>query len=328
MALYEPSLLLVYRMRNNLIFLILFLLSLSFAGCHRKNTNTVDKKTIDSTTLKVGLVPTFECLPFYIAEEKGLYDSIEARVAFYTFGAAMDADTAFRGRSVDGICTDLCHAVALADEGYNLNVIAATKGRQVLLGAGSVRIRKIKDLKERMIAVARGDQSKLFLQYILAKNKIGSDITYLPQINNFQIRYTMLCNGQIDAAVLPEPYATMAQHLKNKALADNDLSDFNLTCLLMGGRAQKEKNTHIRRLIIGYNMAVEEINKSKPGTFAGILTRYYNMPVAMADTFRLPKYSKASVPSGTELKRAVVWMQKEGLVSGKVKNLITDEYIH
>lgn len=274
-------------------------------------------------------MPTFDCLPFYIAEERGFYDSIKANVVFYNFGAAMDADTAFKGKSVDGIFTDLCHAAALSAKGYNLNVIAGTYGRQVLIGSHSVRIRKMKDLKDRMIAIARGDQSKLFLQAMLKKNKIGSDITYLPQINNLQIRYTMLCNGQIDAAILPEPYAMMAQNKKNKALSDNDDFGLNLSCLIMNGRAQKKKNADIRRLIMGYNMAVEEINKSKPKAFADILVKYYKMPVNMADTLHLPKFHKAALPSAGELKRAISWMQSEGLISKGFRGsgMFVDEYI-
>lgn len=310
--------------------LILCLLAFTFVACNKTEKKTTANDTkVEPTTLKVGVVPTFDCLPFYIAEERGYYDSIKANVAFYTFGAAMDADTAFMGKTVDGICTDLCHAAALSGKGYSLNVIAGTLGRQVLVGSNSVRIRKMKDLKERMIAIARGDQSKLFLQAMLKKNKIGSDITYLPQINNFQIRYTMLCNGQVDAAVLPEPYAALAQGKKNKALADNSQSGFNLSCLLMSGKAQKKKNTEIRRLLIGYNMAVEAINKAKPKAFSDVLVKYYKLPANVADTLHLPRFHKVSVPSGEEVKRAVSWMRSEGLVpkSFKGSGLVIDEYI-
>lgn len=325
----EYSLLFASTMRNRFCLFFLFLLTLSFLCCQSDKKSVKTEVKVDSTTLKVGLVPTFDCLPFYIAKEKGLYDSIKANIAFYTYGAAMDADTAFTGKFIDGICTDLCHAAALSSKGYNLNVIAGTYGRQVLVGSQSVRIRKMKDLKERMIAIARGDQSKLLLLAMLKKNRIGNDITYLPQINNIQIRYTMLCNGQIDAAVLPEPYAIMAEAQKNKKLSDNDDIGLNLSCLIVKGRAQKHKNEDIRRLIMGYNMAVEEINKSKPKTFAGILKKYYKLPAAVADTLRLPQFHKASVPSTGELKRAIGWMQSEGLIkkgfSGK--GMIIDEYI-
>lgn len=305
-------------------------MTFSFVCCNNESKKTLTgEDESDSTTLKVGLMPTFDCLPFYIAKEKGFYDSIKADISFLTYNAAMDADTAFRGGTVDGMFTDLCHAAALSYEKYNLNVIVGTYGRQVLIGSSSVRIRKMKDLKDKMIAVARGDQSKLFLQAMLKRNKIGSDVIYLPQINNLQIRYTMLCNGQVDAAILPEPYATMALSKKNKALSDNGTFGLNLSCMIMSGKSQKKNNIAIRRLIIGYNMAVEEINKSKPKDFANILTKYYKIPVSIADTFRLPKFHKASLPSVGEWKRAIVWMQSEGLISRDFKGngMIIDEYI-
>lgn len=320
----------INTMRSKLFLFILFLLTLSFVCCKKEDKKAVTNVTeVDSMTLKVGLMPTFDCLPFYVAKEKGFYDSIKANVSFLTYGSAMDADTAFKGKTVDGMFTDLCHVAALSSEGYNLNVIAGTYGRQVLVGSKTVRIRKMKDLKERMIAIARGDQSKLFLQAMLKRNKIGRDIIYLPQINNLQIRYTMLCNGQVDAAILPEPYAAMAQMGKNKALSDNDAFGINLSCMVMSERAQKKKNTEIRRLMMGYNMAVEAINKSKPKAFAKILTTYYHIPAAVADTFRLPKFHKASVPSVEEWKCALSWMQSEGLASGRMKGngIIINDYI-
>lgn len=316
-------------MRSKLFLFILFLLIFSFVGCKKSPKSTTNERKADSTVLKVGLMPTLDCLPFYIAQERGIYDSIKAGVSFLTYGAAMDADTAFRGKTVDGMFTDLCHVAALSDEGYDLNVIAGTYGRQVLVGSNSVRIRKMKDLKDRMIAIARGDQSKLFLQAMLKRNKIGSDITYLPQINNLQIRYSMLCNGQVDAAILPEPYAAMAVGRKNKALSDNEKLGWNMSCIIMNGKVQKQKNTAIRRLIIGYNMAVEKINHSQPKDFADILVKYYKMPVSVADTFHLPKFHKASVPSQEEWQRAISWMKSEGLVSKgfRGKGVIIDEYV-
>ncbi len=314
---------------KGLFYILSFFCICALASCASKENRTADKAENDSTILQVGVTPTFDCLPFYVAKETGLFDSLQAKVDLKIYGSAMDADTAFRGKTVDALCTDLCHVTVLKGKGYGLNVISALYGRQALIGSNAVRVRKLKDLKEKMIAIAREDQSKLFIQQVLRQQHIGSDITYLPQINNFQIRYNMLNGGQVDAAVLPEPYATLAQLKKNKVLTSNEELGWNLSCLIASSKAQRDKNVALRRMMTCYNAAVKEINKAKAGTYSRILSKYYAIPKQIADTLHLPKYNKATLPATKDVKRAVGWIVSEGATSKRVNanGLLTDEYI-
>ena len=78
----------------------------TFVGCKKEVTKA---EVVDSTALRIAVLPTMDCLPFYVAQKCGLFDSIGVKVNLITFQAAMDADTAFCNNRVDGNVTELLH---------------------------------------------------------------------------------------------------------------------------------------------------------------------------------------------------------------------------
>ena len=61
-------------------------------------------------------------------------------------------------------------------------------------------------MKERTIAISRHDTSDFLLDEIAEITKIKPFDLLRPQINNIEIRKSMLENNQVDAAVLPADY--------------------------------------------------------------------------------------------------------------------------
>ena len=74
-------------------------------GCHSGQNDTATSQTgktrQDSLALKVALMPTLDCLPFYYAQRCGLFKELGLDIRLQTFNAQMDCDTAFARRHVD-----------------------------------------------------------------------------------------------------------------------------------------------------------------------------------------------------------------------------------
>ena len=63
----------------------------------------------DSAALKVAVMPTLDCLPLYVAEEREMFDTIvDIRLKCYT--AQMDCDTALQRGRVEMAVSDLVRA--------------------------------------------------------------------------------------------------------------------------------------------------------------------------------------------------------------------------
>ena len=77
------------------VFLFLAVLA-GLASCHKTDNEQAEKvSSQDSTVLYVALMPTVDCLPFYYAEQQGIFDSLNANIEIRNYMAQMDCDTAF-----------------------------------------------------------------------------------------------------------------------------------------------------------------------------------------------------------------------------------------
>ena len=69
----------------------------------------------------------------------------------------------------------------------------------------------------------------------------------------------MLENGQIDASLFPDPYATIAMSNGHKSLTSTSELNISVTGTVFSVKALKEKKKEIELLIKGYNLGVDYI---------------------------------------------------------------------
>ena len=69
-----------------------------------------------------------------------------------------------------------------------------------------------------MVGVARYSASDFYSEKELSKAGLKYDDIFRPQVNDIPLRAAMLNETQIEAAVLPEPYATVARVHGHKVL--------------------------------------------------------------------------------------------------------------
>ena len=113
-------------------------------GCHSGQNDTATSQTgktrQDSLALKVALMPTLDCLPFYYAQRCGLFKELGLDIRLQTFNAQMDCDTAFARRHVDVSYTDLIRAAWMQSKGTGLYVFMQADGHHELLTAKSLAV--------------------------------------------------------------------------------------------------------------------------------------------------------------------------------------------
>ncbi len=277
----------------------LLLLSGIICGCHSGQddavTSRAGKTRQDSLALKVALMPTLDCLPFYYAQKCGLFKELGLDIRLQTFNAQMDCDTAFARRHVDVSYTDLIRAAWMQSKGISLYVFMQADGHHELVTAKSRRIRQTRHLKERMVAMTRHSVTDLLLDTVIGQARLDPSTVYRPQINDIRLRYGMLANATIDAAFLPEPYATQAKLKGHRSIYDSRKQHIRLMAFMASSDivADKRKSEQMRLLLQGYNKAVEQINrKEQTDSIRNILLSYPVEPKTV-DSLKLPAYPQA-----------------------------------
>lgn len=233
---------------------------LTLAACKGRVETTALPATDDSTAIRLAVMPVLDCLPFYYAEQEGLFDSVGLKVRLKTFRAAMDADTAFRGTTADAICTDLVKACIWRSGGDSVKAVMATRLDLYLLTAYSARIRQTASLKEKIIGITRNSAVDLVTDEILSQAKLLSTDLNKPQINNVELRCYMVDQNQYDGALLPEPYASECEARGARRIAGTPELGLKLGVLVVrDSLARRSKDISLLRQ--AYDLAASQLNE-------------------------------------------------------------------
>lgn len=297
---------------HKLIYILSFLGLIGlFGSCGQTEKVKMDT---DSTALKLGVLPTMECLPFYYADSIGIFDSLGIDVKLVTFEAAMDADTAFVNGRIDGIVTDLVKECIWRGNGDTAHVAMVGDLRLWLVTAPKARLLKAESIKEKIIGITRHSSVDYFADKILESVKLQSTELNKPQINNLRLRGLMVDQDQYDGAILPEPYASEAVARGAKRLTGTeDLKLTNLLCVLFNDSVSQVRKDEIQKIRQAYDMAVLALNTDTLSNVLDFIPKQQR--ILLPDTlFKYVPMKPSITYDDTMMTDVKKWVKGRGLV--------------
>lgn len=283
---------------------IMFLLS----SCGNSNAVDNNDKTTaddkDTLALKIAVMPTLDCLPFFIAKEQGIFEKEGLKVSLKMFNAQMDCDTALTSGFVDGAFTDLVRVEHLNKEGLGCVARTSTSASWQLLSNKNAKITNLTQLEDKMIASTRFSAIHMLAEMIMNEAGYSDDKTFLVQINDVNIRLMMLRNNEMDAVLLPEPYATLARMDNHNVLKDSRQMGLQLGALAFRTSEDSIKNQNIDKLLVIYEQICDKIDESGLTSYRKLISEYCNIKESLVDSIPLDiKFSvKPNVLSDNQTK--------------------------
>lgn len=299
-----------------------------FTAC----TPTRKKENISHTPMKVitlGVMPSVDYLPFIVAQKAGIYDTLGLTVNLIKYYSSTDRDHAFQSAQIDGTITDFLSAFQLKSSGIPLKIIMRNESYLCMIVRNGSNITSIKELKNKNIAVSRNTVVDYTTDFIIKTAGILPQQVNRPEIDNIPLRLLMLENGQIDASLFPDPYATIAMSNGHKSLTSTSELNISVTGTVFSARALKEKKKEIELLIKGYNLGVDYIQNHPTDSLKQILIEEIGIPEALAGIIALPQYTHASLPSMDDLEKCASWLIEKNIIhkSFQYANVIDSSYI-
>lgn len=262
--------------------------------------------SLDREALKIGVMPTLDCLPIYVAKEYHLFDTLGVDVHLRWYSAQMDCDTALTNKRVEGSITDLVRAERMCAKGTKLSYSISTGTYWQLIANKRARITELKQLSDKMIAMTRFSATDYLTNVALDSVRPKYDV-YRVQINDVNIRLKMLLNNEMDAALLAEPQATRARMEGNPVLMDS--RDKNLWLGVVAFRSaifsDKKRVKQHKAFLKAYNMAVDSINKNGVGYYAPLLEKKCGVPANALSMLPKMKFKHATAPRARDVEIAV-----------------------
>lgn len=270
----------------------------------------------DSAALKVAVLPTLDCLPLYVAEEREMFDTVvDIRLKCYT--AQMDCDTALLRGRVEMAVSDLVRAERmkwLKGEKVKPSYLTSTNAYWLLIGNRNQRITNLSHLDDRMLAMTRYSVTDLLGDLAVDSAKLKTERVFRIQVNDVNVRLDMLQNNEMDALLMTQPQVTQALLLKHHVLLDTRQLDMQMGVIVEDSVVMSHPNRQHQRevLVKGYNMACDSLNHYGVKHYSDIIRKYYKLSEQalrqLPDTLT---YEHVQMPREQDVAKAKQWLSKK-----------------
>ena len=311
-------------MRKVIIGFLIIISSLAFIGCSQEKTPSVVKKTIT-----IGVMPDVESIPFIIAEKNGYFKNQGVQVKIEHFNSAKDRDSALQSGKLDGVITDFLAVIFANEGGINLKMVSKNDGNIELMAGKTSGINSTKDITGKSIGLSTNTIMEYTADRMLESAQIKPEAIKKMPIPPLPTRLEMLQGAKIDAAILPEPLAGLAISNGAKVLSSTDQLGNKAGAIAFTAKSLQESPEQIKAVMRAYNDAVAYLQKEPTASDIDFIIQAQSFPAEVKGILKLPKYTKAELPSEKVFNDVLQWLKAKDLIKGSYdyKALVDDKVL-
>ena len=299
-------------MKKLVVVFLCFILSFTFA------------KAASAKPIKVGVLPIVDALPFFVAEDHGLFREFSCPVSLLTFRSAVERDAAFQTGKIKAYLGDLISAALLRSRGFPARAVSIILGKKpdeglfAILSSPSSPIRTLGDLRGKHVAISSNTIIEYVLDGLLTSHGIPLKDIKKEEIKSIPIRFQMLISNKIDAAVLPDPLASLARFKGAHWIADDRNDNLSQTVLIWNDSFIRTHHRFLSRFYDAYNRAVALINRDH-NAVRPLLVRKCHLPKPIAKSFKFADFPLASPPSRKMALSVLAWLKKKHILKHPIR---------
>lgn len=275
-------------------------------------------------TLKIAVIPVIDTLPMFVAKAEGLYDKYKVKVELVPVASAPERDQLLQADQADGTLNETLAVMLFNKDNIRLQAVRyglmATEGSGhfFILASGKSGIGNVNDLKGVEIGISQGTIIDYVTTRLLeSKGFIAGDIKTIavPKIPD---RMSLLASGELKAAVMPDPLATLAVQQGAKIILD-DSTNPKLGASVISFRKEiiDQHPEAIKAFLLAIEDAVNLIN-SNPTKYSNILAENKIVPQPLINKYKIPKFPTKGVPSEAEWNDVGAWALTRKILSSNI----------
>jgi NitT/TauT family transport system substrate-binding protein len=298
------------------IFLPLIVALLFIAGCSQSPGQT--------STVRVALLPILDALPIHVAQAEGYFEDQGVQVEIIPVASAPERDQLIQSGQADAMINELVSVLFYNKE--DIRVIAVRFARTAtpdapvfrIVASAASGIETVEDLAGVPIGISEGTVIEYTTDRLLEKAGLSAGQIEKVAVPKIPDRLNLLSSGQLDAANLPDPAASVALLQGGKLIIDDSFyPEVGHSVITFDAEFVKQNPDTVRSFLAAVEEAVLAINADKD-RWDGLLIEQNLLPPPLLETYRLPDYPTASVPSQAQFQDAFQWALEKGLVDDEI----------
>lgn len=302
-------------MKRNLFVLSLFTLVL-VAACSSAPEQT--------STVRVALLPILDSLPIHAAQSEGYFEQQGIQVEIIPVASAPERDQLIQSGQADAMINELVSVIFYNQQ--QTEVIAVRFARTAtadapvfrIVASGSSGIESVEDLAGVPIGISEGTVIEYTTDRLLENAGLSPGEIEKVAVPKIPDRLNLLSSGQLDAANLPDPAASVALLQGGRLIIDDSAyPEVGHSVITFDADFVERNPDTVRAFLTAVERAVGEINADNQ-RWDALLLEQNLLPPPLLGSYTLPAYPTASVPSRAQFEDAYRWALEKELVSVKI----------
>lgn len=279
---------------------------------------------VEPITIRVAVLPILDCLPLYIADAQGYFSEEGLMVELVPVTSGPERDQLMQAGQIDAMINEIVSVLFYNKE--EINVVAVRTARTAteeyplfrIVASQESGITSVDQLKDIPIGISEGTVIEYTTDRIL--EHAGLKVNEIEKIAVPKIpdRLNLLASGQLQAANLPDPAASFA--ILNGAtlvIDDTTYPEISQSIISFSAEFTRSQPDALRGFLRAVEKAVNDINEDK-ASWNTLLMEKGLIPPPLLESYELPDYPTASVPSEAQFADAMQWALDKGLITGEI----------
>lgn len=274
--------------------------------------------------LRLAVLPVLDTLPAHVARAQGYFAANGLQVELVPVGSAPERDQLLAAGQVDGVMNEILGPILNNRDGVQVQVVRLARTASAefplfrIVARRDSGIAEPADLAGRTLGISNGTVIEYVADRLLAAEGVDlAAVTYtaVPAIRD---RLALLENGQLDAAVLPDPASSSALAAGGSVVVDDTRHpEYGYSVWTFRKAVIDQNPAAVRAFLQALEQAVTDLNAD--GTkWDQVLQDNNLLPPPLIGKYRLPQFPSAGVPTQAQFDDALAWLKAKGLLDKDV----------
>jgi NitT/TauT family transport system substrate-binding protein len=278
----------------------------------------------DAVSIRIAMLPILDTIPLYLAQEAGYFAAEGVNVEFIPVGSAAERDQVMAAGRADGMINDLVSVVLYNRQAVTVQVVRFMRiaSRDVplyrVVASPKSGITTVAGLAGVPIGISQGSIIDYVTDQLLQSEGLAPDQIKTIAVPKIPERMALLSSGELKAATLPEPFATLA--IRNGAVLITDDTvhpEFGNSVISFHKTFLDQHPAAVQGFLRAVEKAVQDINAS-PEKGRPIFTKYNLVPSDLVASYPVPAFPPSSLPTQAQFDAVAQWAVAKGLVDRTV----------
>ncbi|GAB4527557.1 MAG: MetQ/NlpA family ABC transporter substrate-binding protein [Anaerolineae bacterium] len=274
-------------------------------------------------TLRMALLPVLDVLPFFIAQDSAYFQQEGVAVELVPVSSALEREQLLAAGEVDGMLTDVIGPAITNAAQPSVRIVAMARRAyenaplfRILAAPGSA-VESPSDLAGVPIGISENSVIQYLGDRLLTGAGLSPDDIVYESVPSIPTRFSLMMEGQLGAAILPDPLAQAAIEAGAiPVLDDTSLTEeqYSQSVLSFSNTALEQKPEAVRAFLRAWFRAVQDLN-SDPSRFRELWLENTNVPESVQDTYEIPPFPVNEITSEVVWLDVVTWLLEREIIA-------------